>query len=400
MPAFDLSRILRDLENPSPGTPLDDFISELGKQLMSAQAQAGAAGTQLQQAVNAPAPRVDPLGEALVRSMGLASEGFTGRQGAFREAQGLVGGAQETLNQRRLESLQQLQQAYKNAADRAAKIGDNMAEMKFKKLLDTSLAKEKQLHDEAMLSKETTAAGQRTALQVAGGIEEARIGARSRLQVAAMEAGGRLSSLTAKFPPELEAALTPTVERLKQLSQARGQVLSDPKLDEGQRKTRTREIEAEFEPLQEQYVETIKQYFQQPSGDSGEALQTPLGAIMKRARDGGVQTFEQFKQAAVGHTSSALLKGYDLKKTLAAASIDVPGAGFPKQAEVNKRVREYKMLTGQTGMSSKLMFGSIVQNRRKIDELAEWLNARGFEAKTSDELLNPAMPTLPETVVR
>jgi hypothetical protein len=141
---------------------MDEFIAALGKQLMTARgAESGAQG-ELSAARNAPMPTVNPVAEALVRSMGFAAEGLTGKTGAVQESRDLIGGQQQQLTQRRMDSLKQLEEAYQKASARADQIGDLETSLKFKKLHEKSLKDQEALLKTQALKLENTLVTQRS----------------------------------------------------------------------------------------------------------------------------------------------------------------------------------------------------------------------------------------------
>lgn len=156
--ALDLQSIISGLQTATAGSSgaMDDFIAELGKRLMAARGEEGGAGAALKTARDAPMPTVNPIAEALVRSMGFAAEGLTGKTGAVQESRDLIGGQQQMLTQRRMESLKQLEEAYQKASARADQIGDLETSLKFKKLHDTNLKNQEQLLKTQGLQTEQT----------------------------------------------------------------------------------------------------------------------------------------------------------------------------------------------------------------------------------------------------
>ncbi len=147
--AFDIEQILNGLQTNATQSSRDmeDALAELSKRLMGMRGEAGQARQQLREGIEAPAPQVDPIAQTLLRTMGLASETLTGQQGAFKESQQLIAGQQEQLNQRRAESLKELEQAYRDAAARADQMGDKETSLKMKVKVD------KYIQDQANLAQ-------------------------------------------------------------------------------------------------------------------------------------------------------------------------------------------------------------------------------------------------------
>jgi DNA repair exonuclease SbcCD ATPase subunit len=380
-----------------PSAPLDDAIAEISRQASKAQELSDAAQGQLRGSIVAPTPQVPPAAQSLLAGMGLASESFTGKKGAFGYGQNLIAEQNQNLLERRKQSIAELEQSYRDAAQRAEKLNDLDTSLKFKVKADRELGRLDALAKATIQGQEQGFKAQQGALDRASE-EKIRLGvanieAGARRDVARFEVQSRIE--TAKnLPPELQAQLNPMLEHMKQLSQAIGSVMAAPKMKEGERNKRLDQLHAELSSEGEAYQNALKSYFQAPAGNTGEAAQTPLGAIMQRARDAGVQTFEQFRKLAYSNSTSAILRGYNIKSVLAAASIDAPGAGFPKAAEVNKVTNRYRQLT-----TGPLRFSSIARNSDEIDTLAAKLNGWGFQVPTSSDLRAKPSYEIPETVV-
>ena len=396
----DLNELLRNLQNTANTSSggLDDLFMELSKQLMAARGTEAGARTALSSAMAAPTPQVNPIGEALVRSFGLASESLTGKTGAFQEAQGLVANRQAELNQRRQDSLRELENAYRQAAERADKLGDMGTSLKLRVKADKALKDQEALHSmqrtitEGAFSSanaETAAQAHIRGIQIQAGVDRERIAAETH--IAASRVTGR-----EYLPPELSAAVAPELEQLKQLSQARGDILSDQKMREGDRKARLADLDARSAAQEQSYQDKLRSYFQQPAGNSGEAAQTPLGAIYDRAIQAGATTFEQFRKLAYGNTASAMLRGYDLKRAVEGARVI-----FPTERKVNNMATEYRRLT--TGPLWPTKLKQSPKNQARVNEIAAFFKQWGRQVATSEELLAPmdfSVPGIEVTTTR
>ena len=114
------------------GGGMEDIIKDLGRQLFAAQTDATATQTKLSEAVAAPAPTTDVNIDTILRSLGGAASSLLGTNEPKVTAAKLIEDEQKMLTQKREENLGLLSDAYKRAADRAAKLGDMESEIKFR----------------------------------------------------------------------------------------------------------------------------------------------------------------------------------------------------------------------------------------------------------------------------
>jgi hypothetical protein len=142
-----LEALIQNLQGAASqsGSEVEEMLREVGRNLMAAQGKSDTARRDFQAGLAAPAEQVNPIAQVLMRTLGLSSEALTGQQGAFKEAQQLIGSQQEQLNQRRTESLKELEIAYRDAAGRAEKLGDMDTSLKFKVKADRAIQDQEKL---------------------------------------------------------------------------------------------------------------------------------------------------------------------------------------------------------------------------------------------------------------
>lgn len=117
------------------GNGTSDLFTELAKQVAASQSEAGTAKTALAGAVASPIPQTDPAIQAIMASLGNAASGLTGSAMPSEHAKSLIETDTKNLQQKRLDSIDQLSKAYQRAADRAEKMGDTETEIKFREKL-------------------------------------------------------------------------------------------------------------------------------------------------------------------------------------------------------------------------------------------------------------------------
>jgi hypothetical protein len=401
-----LQALLSEYSRTSALKPdFDELFTGLAEMARGAQGEAQSARGAYETARQQPPATTPPLADLVARSMGQLASDLTGRQSPRDLAESTIKREQTMLHLRQTEELERLAMAYGKAADRAGRLGDTEMELKLRERLSQRreqtqeklnilrlsisehLADKREMGAAARSGAANTAAHTRAMdlenlrFQHALGIESFRI------------SSGRYGSTAQNLPPELKASLQPTLERMTQLSQAVGSIRANPKLRMNQQKERIDKLNAEYSDLEGQYQESIARYFQQPAGDTGAAAQTPLGEVMDALKSAGATTLEDARRIifAQNELPAAHKHGFSPQKLFTAAKVI-----FPREAEVNRTLKEYRGLT-----SGPLFMSKIRQNRARINDLAAMLNRWGHIAKTSEELLAPPEPiTLPEIVVR
>ena len=372
---------------------MDELFKAFAERHKTAEQQAAEAGSQLGAARAAPMPQTSALADFAVRGLGSAAALFSGRDDPRAFAAKLIDDERKTMMAQRSEQLAALEDTYKRAADRAAKMDDIEAEVSFRDKLNKVNQDRIALHQTLGSMIDNEAKADQAKLDRENAFAIAKLKALTDIETTRMTVS--VSAGAAKLPPDLAAKLAPFEERMKQLSQARGAIASDPKISVDAGKKRTKVIDNEYAALSEQYQSAIDAYYTRPAGSSGEAADTPLGLIVNRAKAKGAVTFEDYSRMVREDFESqgAAAKGYKLQ------SIIMAGVGmFPKLAEVSKAMNEYRRLT-MGGLNSLALTSR--KNRDRVDVLAAQLTAWGYPSKNSDELLNPQQQDmmLPETVV-
>lgn len=401
-----LSQTLLSLfeKSMSEGAP-DELLAELAKQVKGARDSARDAQGVLQSAQAEPIPRTNTLADTIARSLGGLSADFLGKEDPRQNAEKLIKNEQTMLLMKRAENLEALEKNYERAATRAERLEDNENSIKMREKLENIRTKRAEYTQllrgaiaEEMQGKRDEFQATRDAARDAATAQRQIDLENLRFQhdILGKQEEARLkisTSTSAKFPPELEAALKPTLDRMNQLSQAVGAISANSKIRGGEQKKRLAALNYEYSSLDEQYQAAIQSYYQKPAGPTGAGAQTPLGTVMGALKKEGARTFEDARKIIYSRNGVAEARklGYDVKTVLEASRVM-----FPAAAEVNRAHSEYMRLT-----TGPLAYSKIRQNKLRVTELAEKLVGWGLPAKTAEELLSPpGQITLPETVVR
>lgn len=169
----------------SRGATLDDAANEAHQSALAATAAALEAQRKLNIEQAAPAPDTAQA-DFLTRLTGAASDALTGGAGAGKTAEDTITQGKAAFEAKRHERLSLLAGAYEKAADRAAKLGDTEAEIKWRTKLAKVEADQKDIHEaldvqSRLKAAEVAANAQRatTAMDVQGRKDVAEINARS-----------------------------------------------------------------------------------------------------------------------------------------------------------------------------------------------------------------------------
>lgn len=147
-----LMQTLGALQGTNPN--FDDLFANLARAVLGARQEADTAGRAFQSELAKGPPQTNPLADALARAAGGAADLFTGRDTGRALATETIRGEQNTLLQKRKESLTALEGAYQRAADRAAKLGDFETEMQFLTKRDSALKNSENLSKMLMANAE------------------------------------------------------------------------------------------------------------------------------------------------------------------------------------------------------------------------------------------------------